>query len=319
MHKVWILLFPKFSLVDVSGMLAVFEAANAWLQEENNVAGYAVRLASVAGGPIDSSSGVALSTGALPHRLANGANTLFVAGEWGAGSAPDQPVNAMHLREWLVNNRRHLSRCAILSAKASPLMPDILTAARRRRPGRRDTMPGGTKARGPWTTDSADRDWQIIALGQGIDLTLSWVEEDQGMAFTGTLASRLPHPRSGRYGVKHYRSVLIERPASDPRIAELHLWIATHLREKLSVARLAQRVHMSSRSFARFYSRATGFTPGQGMQQIRLDTACRLIETSNRPLKAIAAQCGYGSQEVMRRAFLRLLGITPLAYKRRQR
>jgi transcriptional regulator GlxA family with amidase domain len=97
----------------------------------------------------------------------------------------------------------------------------------------------------------------------------------------------------------------------------LHLWIATHLREKLSVARLAQEVYMSARSFARFYGHATGLTPGRGVQQIRLDTACRLIETSTRPLKAIAAQCGYGSQEVMRRVFLRSLGMTPLEYRRR--
>ena len=74
---------------------------------------------------------------------------------------------------------------------------------------------------------------------------------------------------------------------------------------------------MSTRSFARFYERATGLSPGRGVQQIRLDTARRLLETTTRPLKAIAAQCGYGSQEVMRRAFVRDLQMTPREYRRR--
>lgn len=80
---------------------------------------------------------------------------------------------------------------------------------------------------------------------------------------------------------------------------------------------LAQQIHMSARSFARFYRRATGVTPGRGVQQIRLEMACRLIEKSTRPLKTIAAECGYGSQEVMRRVFLRSLRMTPIEYRRR--
>lgn len=318
MRKVWLLLFPKFSLVDVSGMLAVFEAANALLQDENSAAAYVVRLASVAGGPVASSSGVVLSTAALPHRLRGRANTLFIAGEWSDHSAMDQPPSARRLHRWVLDNRKHLVRCAMLGANTSPLVTNTLIARWQHSvPG--DAPPDHAAVQSPFVASETARDWQVVERGQGIDLALSWTEEDQGAEFAHALSSRLPHPRSKRYGAKPYRSILIEQPARDARVVELHLWIATHLREKLRVARLAQQVHMSVRSFARFYGRATGFTPGQGVQQIRIDTACRLIETSARPLKAIAAQCGYGSQEVMRRAFLRVVGITPLEYRRRLR
>jgi transcriptional regulator GlxA family with amidase domain len=74
---------------------------------------------------------------------------------------------------------------------------------------------------------------------------------------------------------------------------------------------------MSTRSFARFYERSTGLSPGRGVQQLRLDAARRLLETSALPLKTIAGQCGYGSQEVMRRAFVRDLQMTPREYRRR--
>ncbi|SOE06357.1 Transcriptional regulator GlxA family, contains an amidase domain and an AraC-type DNA-binding HTH domain [Variovorax sp. YR752] len=317
MHKVWLLLFPGFPLVDVSGMLAVFEAANALRRNGSDSADYGVRLISAAGDPVLSSSGVALSAGALPHQLAGRANTLVIAGEPEAASAAQAPLSMQRLREWLSNSRRHLSRCAMLGAKALLLVPDLRRVRRRKRPAPPAPPYARMERSAPFAARVAMRGWRIIEPGQGVDLALSWVEEDRGTGFADTIASRLPEPRSRRYGMKRYRSVLIEQPAHDARITELHLWIATHLREKLSVARLAQEVHMSARSFARFYKRETGLTPGRGVQQIRLDTACRLIETSTRPLKAIAAQCGYRSREVMRRVFLRSLQMTPCEYRRR--
>ncbi|MDQ0027904.1 transcriptional regulator GlxA family with amidase domain [Variovorax paradoxus] len=312
MHKVWLLLLPGFLLLDVIRMLAVFKAANASLRRtRNKFAGYDVRLVSAAGGQTLSSSGVALSTSALPHRLVGRASTLFISGEPDPGAAGAAGVQ--RLREWLSGNRRRLSRCTVLGAKTLlQLAPDARVvqqqgraappALRRRRPGPDPTA--CTKTRG----------WRVIDPSQGADLVLSWIEEDWGAAFVETLASRMPGPRGRRYGIPRR----CRRPVEpDARISALHRWIATHLQEKLSVARLAQEVHMSTRSFARFYERATGLSPGRGVQQIRLDTARRLLETSTRPLKAIAAQCGYGSQEVMRRAFVRDLQMTPREYRRR--
>lgn len=318
MHKVWFLLLPGFPLVDVSGMLAVFEAASALRRKGNNIADYRVRLASAAGGPVFSSSGVALSTAAPPHRLRGSANTLVVSGAPDAASAPDGPASVQCLHEWLTRSRRHLSRCAMLGTRALlPLVPEIRSVPRRERRAPLDPPRVRRESSTPFSARVATRGWRVVEPGQGVDLALSWVEEDRGAEFADSLASRLPEPRSRRYGMKRYRRVPVKQSFVDARIVKLHLWIATHLHEKLSVARLAQEVHMSARSFARFYRRETGLTPGRGVQQIRLDTACRLIETSTRPLKAIAAQCGYGSREVMRRVFLRNLQMTPREYRRR--
>ena len=316
MHKVWLLLLPEFLLLDVIRMLAVFKAANVALRRtRNKLAGYDVRLASAAGGPTLSSSGVALSTNALPRRLAGRASTLFISGDPVPGAA--EAAGVQRLREWLSRNRRRLSRCAVLGAKA--LLPPVPDARAVRRQGR--TALPALRRRGqgpdPFAARTKTRGWRIIEPGQGADLARSWIEKDRGAAFVETLASRMPGPRSRRCSMPRCRLTPVEPPASDARISALHRWMATHLQEKLSVARLAQEVHMSTRSFARFYERATGLSPGRGVQQIRLDTARRLLETSTRPLKAIAAQCGYGSQEVMRRAFVRDLQMTPREYRRR--
>jgi transcriptional regulator GlxA family with amidase domain len=316
MHKVWFLLLPGFLLLDIVRMLAVFKAANASLRRTGHrLAGYDVRLVSPGSGQALSSSGVALSTSALPRRLAGRASSLFISGEPDPGSAG--PASVQRLREWLSSNRRRVGRCAALGAQS--LLPPVPHVGAMRRQERAAPPPLRCRGQGAdlFTACNKTPSWRVIEPGQGADLALSWIEEDRDAAFAETLASRMPGPRSRRGGLPRRRRMPFEPAAPDARISALHRWIAAHLQEKLSVTRLAREVHMSTRSFARFYERATGLSPGRGVQQIRLDTARRLLETSTRPLKAIAAQCGYGSQEVMRRAFVRELRMTPRDYRRR--
>lgn len=312
MHKVWLLLLPGFLLVDVMDLRAVFKAANASCGARKRIAGYDVRMASAAGGSVLSSSGVALSTSAIPPELVGRPGTLFISGEPDPTSAG--PTGLRRLREWLCDNRRHLRRCAVQGAEALlPRAPPVHAVHRRGRAAPRH----GRRGSALFKACTKTRDWRVVEPGQGTELALSWIEEDRGTMFVNALASRPLRPCGRRYGMPRRRSWPIKPPVPDARIAALHHWISAHLHEKLGVARLAQQVHMSTRSFARFYERATGLSPGRGLQQIRLDCACRMLETSTRPLKTIAAQCGYGSAEVMRRAFVRDLQMTPRDYRRR--
>ncbi|MBT2326562.1 helix-turn-helix domain-containing protein [Variovorax paradoxus] len=315
MHTVSFLLLPGFSLLDVSGALAVFETANALAEVTANSRGYAVRLLAALEGAIVSSSGIPLTAEALPTRFNGTTHTLVIAGPPRAEPGAGEP--AQRLLEWLARNQRHIHRGAAFGKAASLLLQDAAVAAARqalakgraRHPIQAELEPAAGPASGGG--------WASIASDSGIEVALSWVEQDHGRALAEAVAARMLEPRSRRYGPRGYRSALIERPCGDERIAQLHLWIRKHLREKLTVSRLAAQSLMSTRSFARFYGEATGSTPARGVEQIRLDAACRLIETSVRPLKAIAAQCGYGSSEVMRRAFVRNLKMTPAEYRRR--
>lgn len=317
MHKIWFLLLPGFLLVDLVAMIAIFKAANSLRRTRNGAVDYRIRLVCAAGGPVHSSSGIALFAGALPRQLIGRTNSLVLTGALDAASTGDWLASAQRLHEWLSDGRRHLRRCALLGSKAlMPLVPGIRLVHPRKRPPARPPR-ARTQEPVPFTLRERTRGWQILEPGQGAGLALSWVEQDSGAAFADAIALRLSQPRPPRHGARRHRGRPIEQPVPDPRIVALHSWISTHLRERISVAMLAQQIHMSTRSFARFYRRATGVTPGRGVQQVRLEMACRLIGTSTRPLKTIAAECGYGSQEVMRRVFLRSLQMTPIEYRRR--
>jgi transcriptional regulator GlxA family with amidase domain len=104
---------------------------------------------------------------------------------------------------------------------------------------------------------------------------------------------------------------------NDDRFAQLHAWILDNLAGDLSVTTLAAQAGMSERSFVRHYHAQTGNTPARAVEQLRVEAARRLLADSNQPLKRIAARCGFGSEETLRRCFLRSVAVTPQAYRER--
>ena len=98
-------------------------------------------------------------------------------------------------------------------------------------------------------------------------------------------------------------------------IRELQIWIAENLHTRLSVEDLAARMAMSVRNFERVFTREVGSTPSHYVLQMRVEAARRRLERTDIGLKQVAATTGFGSIDVMRRAFVRLLGITPSRYR----
>ena len=149
----------------------------------------------------------------------------------------------------------------------------------------------------------------------GIDLALAWVEEDCGASLAHEAARELVLFLR-RPGGQPQVSVSLASQASEmTSIRELQIWIAEHLASRLSVEDLAHRMSMSVRNFERVFTREVGTTPSQYVLQARVEAARRLLERTDQGLKRVASAAGFGSVDVMRRAFVRLLGITPRGYR----
>jgi transcriptional regulator GlxA family with amidase domain len=72
---------------------------------------------------------------------------------------------------------------------------------------------------------------------------------------------------------------------------------------------------MSVRNFERTFTREVGTTPSQYVLRVRVEAARRLLERTNQGLKHIASTTGFSGIDVMRRAFVRLVGVTPARYR----
>lgn len=164
-----------------------------------------------------------------------------------------------------------------------------------------------------WVKD--ENIYTSAGISAGIDLALAWVEEDCGAAIAQEVARELVLFLR-RSGGQNQLSVTLSAQASEMKaIQELQVWIAENLRKKLTVQVLADRAAMSVRNFERVFTREVGRTPSQYVLQARVEAVRHQLERSDRGLKQIAADCGFGGADVMRRSFARLVGVTPNQYR----
>lgn len=151
-------------------------------------------------------------------------------------------------------------------------------------------------------------------LAAGAYQALALVEEDLGADMAQKLAIEFELPLQPPC-LKTVLGAPMRRIAGSDTMRELQTWIGSHLQEPLPVNRLAAIVGMSRRTFAREFVRALEVTPARYVEEIRVTAALRLLGETLTGFESIARQCGFGSANSMRRAFIRILRVTPTAYR----
>lgn len=156
-------------------------------------------------------------------------------------------------------------------------------------------------------------------ISAGTDLALAIVEED----FGSDLARK----------VARWMVVFMQRPGGQ---AQFSVWneartpVSHGLREILdavvldpvgdhSITTLAARAAISERHLTRLFRQEVGLTPGQYVEQVRVEAAKLLLVTGNSSQDSIARRTGFGSTETMRRSFRRNVGVSPGTYRARFR
>ncbi|RQR77134.1 MULTISPECIES: GlxA family transcriptional regulator [unclassified Burkholderia] len=314
-RSILILAFPRAQLLDVTGPLQVFASVNELAQERGRPAPYAPRVVAAEAGPVETSSGLVVMADSL--RSAGWPDTVIVAGGKGVQAASRDARTVRWVRQQAQRARRVASVCtgAFLLAEAGLL------------DGRRAVTHWARcdefAARYPNVRVEPDpifiREgalWTSAGVTAGIDLALALVEEDLGRAIALDVARELVVFLK-RPGGQAQFSAMLSMQCTDDRFGELHAWIAEHLTADLSVPALAERVSMSERSFVRHYRAGTGRTPARAVEQIRVEAAQRLLGETAWPVKRIATRCGFGSEETLRRSFVRVLGVSPQGYRER--
>jgi transcriptional regulator GlxA family with amidase domain len=153
-------------------------------------------------------------------------------------------------------------------------------------------------------------------VSAGIDLALGWVEEDCGCGLAHEAARELVLFLRRPGGQPQVSVSLASQASKMTSIRELQIWIADHLQMKLPVEELANRMSMSVRHFERVFTCEVGSTPSHYVLQMRVEAARRQLERTELRLKQVASAAGFSGVEAMRRAFVRLLGITPGRYRK---
>lgn len=148
----------------------------------------------------------------------------------------------------------------------------------------------------------------------GIDAALHLVRTEFGEAVANRVARRMVVPPHRDGGQQQY--VDLPMPLEADTLAPILSWMVEHLADDVTVEQLAQRAHMSPRTFARRFRAETGTTPHHWLTDQRILHARRLLEQTNQPVEVIATAVGLGSAAVLRHHFTRRVGTTPQAYRR---
>jgi transcriptional regulator GlxA family with amidase domain len=150
----------------------------------------------------------------------------------------------------------------------------------------------------------------------GIDLCLHLVRCDLGAEAANTVARRMVVPPHRDGGQAQFVQTPVPEGADDDTLGPVLTWMAEHLRDPLTVDELAARAAMSPRTFARRFVELTGTTPIQWLLTQRVLRARTLLETTDLPVERVAHECGFSTGAGLRTHFQRVVGASPLAYRR---
>jgi transcriptional regulator GlxA family with amidase domain len=306
MRQLGIVVFPGFQLISLAAV-PVFELANA-LRETPF---YDVRLISEAGGAVRSSGGVSVQTEALGQPRYD---TILVVG--GASRLHIGPAVIDFIRSAASATRRVTATCTgafvlaaagLLEGKRATTHWQYAVALRQRYPGVR------VEEDRIFIKDGAV--WTSAGMTAVIDLALAMVQEDLGQDVSKAVARQLVvyHRRPG--GQSQHSTLLELEPKSD-RVRSALTFAKRHLRENLSVERLADIAHLSPRQFSRVFRMETGKSPAKAVEQLRTEAARLMLEDGRHSLEEIVRETGFANRERLRRACQRALGQPPQTIRR---
>lgn len=316
MKAVTVVGFRGVQALDIVGPFETFTSAARFVDDEAwQSTGYEVVLASVGGEPVAASTGLVLSARPLPEP--DQVDTVVIPGGVGISRNSDPA-----LIEWVKETARHARRIvsvctgAYLLAEAGLLDGRQATTHWAFAERLAQRYPEVRVDPNLMFVRSSQQVWTAAGVSAGIDLSLALVELDHGTEVAkavarwlvlylrrpggqGQFAAPVWTPRARRDEIRHVQEAIEADPA------------APH-----TMGTLAAAAAMSVRHFTRVFTSEIGEGPGAYVDRVRTQAARRQLEETADPVSAIAARCGFGTAETMRRNFIRQLGVSPDAYRK---
>ncbi|MFF3000112.1 GlxA family transcriptional regulator [Streptomyces sp. NPDC057950] len=313
-HLVVMVLFDCVQLLDVTGPLEVFAAAN------DQGARYRLLTASCGGREVVTTAGARLAADVALEEFTGRIDTLIIPGrsDWRT-AVSDTPLIAGISR--LAGFSR---RVASVCAGAFPLAATGLLDGRRA--ATHWCLAGDLARHFPRIQVDADsifvRDGKVISsagVTSGIDLALSLVEEDFGPRVARAAAKFLVVFMARPGGQSQFSARQAARQPRHQVVRQVMDDVTADPAADHSLEAVAGRVGVSVRQLTRLFRTETAMTVTRFVEQIRIEAAQGLLESGTDPLDVVARRSGFGSEETLRRAFQRERGVTPGTYRARFR
>ena len=150
----------------------------------------------------------------------------------------------------------------------------------------------------------------------GLDLCLHLIARHAGEWLAQQIASAMVIERQ-RGTQTRFAPLLPDN--TDQSLAPLLAWLHEQHGEVIDLNRLAQQAHCSVRTLLRRFRQATGLTPGDYLQRLRISVAQQALADSGSSLEQITSQVGFADRTTFAKRFKQLCGETLGAFRKRMR
>ncbi|MES2649027.1 MAG: helix-turn-helix domain-containing protein [Bacteroidota bacterium] len=102
---------------------------------------------------------------------------------------------------------------------------------------------------------------------------------------------------------------------SDDMVKDAQAYIESKLAEKISVEHLSSLFSVGRRNFDRRFIKATGNTPVEYAQRVKIESAKKAFENSRKTINEVMYEVGYSDVKAFREVFKKITGLSPLDYR----
>ncbi|MBZ9810464.1 GlxA family transcriptional regulator [Mesorhizobium sp. BR1-1-9] len=312
-QAVAIVVYEGVQALDVAGPMDVFSEANTFLGSADR---YETVLIAAHRNPLRASSGMRMVADLTFDEAAGGFDIILVAGTPTPPEAEPKPG----LVQWVKELPWRSSVYGSICTGAFVLGYAGLLDDRRVTTHWQDAQ--ALAERFPKAKVEPDliyvRDGRLITAAgvtAGIDLGLALVGQRHGAEIALKVAKRLVVVAQRQGGQSQFSPYLTAPADPAAPIARIQDHVMANIGGRHTLESLAAVVGMSPRNLARHFVQATGITPHEFIERARVDAARMILEGTDRPLKTVAFDCGFGSADRLRIVFSTRLGVTPVQYR----
>jgi len=106
-----------------------------------------------------------------------------------------------------------------------------------------------------------------------------------------------------------------QKQHSDEMVQQAQVYIENNIEEKISIEKLSSIFAVGRRNFDRRFIKATGNTPIEYAQRVKIETAKKAFETNRKTINEVMYEVGYSDVKAFREVFRKITGMSPLEYK----
>lgn len=134
---------------------------------------------------------------------------------------------------------------------------------------------------------------------------------------TAIFCSKLCQIEMDRNSQSPFAIFIGQKSHGDEMVQQAQSYIESNVQEKISMEYLADKFSVGRRNFDRRFIKATGNTPLEYSQRVKIEAAKKAFETSRKTISEVMYEVGYADVKAFREVFRKITGMSPVEYKGR--